>query len=90
VRRKRIKIVHGRRAMVEEMVSGRPPWKKNSMWLSMHALFYWDISALIAWFLVGEERSIDVELSGMRIDFAAMRVKESEGVLYSAVHVGAE
>ena len=57
----RLKNVSGGRVMVEEMVSGRPPWKKNSLWLSIDALFSGDIRALVAGFFMGEkDSSIDV------------------------------
>ena len=56
----------------------------------MDALFYGDISALVAGFLVGEKGIIiDVEVSEMRMDYAEMRVNASEGFLQSAVKVGA-
>ena len=85
-----MKNVSGGRVMVEEMVSGRPPWKKNSLWLSIDALFSGDMSALVAGFLVGEkEISMDVVVSGMSMDFADMRVNASEGFLHNAVQVEA-
>ncbi len=82
--------MYGERVIVEEMASGRPSWKKNSIWFSMDALFPGDTSALVARFLVRkEEISIDVEASGMRRDFAAIRVKKSDGFLHITVEVGA-
>ena len=76
----RLKNVLGRRVMVEEMVSGRPPWKKKSLWLSIDALFSGDTSALVAGFIVCEkEISMDVVVSGMSLDFADMRVNPTEG-----------
>jgi len=86
----RLKNVYGGRVMVEEMVSGRPLWKKNSLWLSIDALFSADMSALVAGFFWGEkEISIDVVVSGMSMDFADMRVNASEGFLHNAVQVKA-
>ena len=86
----RLKNVSGGRVIVEVMVSGRPPWKKNSLWLSMDALFSGDMSALVAGFLVGEkEISMDVVVSGISMDFADMRVNASEGFLHNAVQVEA-
>ena len=83
-----LKNVSGGRVMVEVKVSGRPPWKKNSLWLSIDALFSGDISALADGFFVGEkEISMDVVVSGMSMDLADMRVNASEGFLYSAVQV---
>jgi len=73
--------------MMDEIVSGRPPRKKSSLWFSTDVLFSGNISAFVVGFLVREkEMSIDVEVSGMKMDFAAMRVKASEGFL----HGGAE
>ena len=89
MRRISLNNVSGGRVMEEEMVSGRPPWEKNSLWFSMDALFLGDISYLVPGFLMGEEISIYVEVSWMRMNFAAMRVKASEGFLHSAMQVGA-
>ena len=76
--------------MVEEMVSGRPPWKKNSMWFNIYALSSGDISALVAVFVLGEnEISMDVEVNGMSMDLADMRVNVSEGCFHSALQVEA-
>ncbi len=75
----RLKYVYGGRVMVEEMVSGRPPWKKNYLWLSIDALFVGDISALVAGFVVEEkEIGMDVGVSGMSMDLADMRVNAYE------------
>jgi len=57
---------------------------------SIDALFSGDISALVVGFFLGEkEISMDVEVSGMSMDLANMRVNASEGFLQSAVHVKA-
>ena len=52
--------------MVGVMVNGRSPWKKNSLWLSMDALFSGDISVLVVGFFLGEKDiSMDVEVRGI-------------------------
>ena len=84
-----MKNLSGGRVMVEEIVSGRPPWKKNSLWLNIDVVFSGGMSALVAKFLVGEKViSMYVKVSGMRMDLASMRVKASDRFLHSAVKVG--
>ncbi len=92
VSRIRLKNVSGGRVMVEKMVSGRLPWKKmNSMCFNMEVVFSGGMSGLAAEFLVGKKvLSMDVEVSGIRMDLAAMRVKASYGLLQNTVQVGAE
>ncbi len=88
--RSKLKKTFGGREMEEVTVSASPPWKKNSLWLSRAAAISGDLWAWKERYLVGEKESvIDVRAKGMRIAFAAMRVKASEGELQRAMQVGA-
>ena len=87
----RLKNVSSGKVMVEVMVSGRPLWKKNFMWSNMDALFSRGNYCSCRWVFVGEKvMSIDVEVSRMRMDFAAIRVNASERFLQSVVQVRAD